>query len=931
MGKLTYTILIGGKNYSNNIRTNSSISEHLDESLDAGNIKIPQINKDLQIKAYSQFVLEIKDSDGTILRFTRLTDGTTQQVVSNNPLRYSLEIPLIENSRRIQYAIGRSLGLSKRVDDITTTIDDIVKKVSDNIPFRQEEFLESDRIIKIRQETSDKLQILAPEFYITQPSIWDANEQILKYVDGIPRTNEHNELQVDFFNDTKRFLGDLDSLKIQDKSRYQSTDGYSTEIDTRADNLTNDDLEVTYPSPNSFVTPRGSDVIMTDVDFLLDFPKDFYSLKKMISAFNAEYTYLDPITTLPVEVPAIDIELEITNSVYEKQAYDNLDVDGGGIFDFDFDPNEDYQSDSIYYTYRNNEVDGLDTVYGVFSTKQAIFTLLAKTFYDFVRSFFPDRNIVSVGINTSYQDLLFRINYVPIISARFRVSRRDLSLNDKNSQINSNQNDRIINVRNFVNSQNGVVRRIATDIIVFTKTHFKLNSLLEVQDVVEEYGKNYLITNREIFMHSDFVIAKYEASRNANRISQFISVDQEIRQWDIPNGENTLESEVVYNDFMELSYENYRSFYRLLFETTRDGITETVYESKFFVFGTGNVDVTFTNNGTLDVTRNLRPALSDAVGLDVNFDTLVNINDNEENFIIYKNTTSVFISLESFEDDSLLTQSGKNSYMNTFRGSSSKAETCIFESTYKNNDNNNERSNPLLMGFTASGAGNLLLFQSSFKSTTSAGKQMKLKNGKQVNQFIRYTNDFGEFDKFDFFISAGANDKLTIAEEIERAQLLPVVDPKEYDDVILIQNNTPMIYTKSGADIFKFNYQITTDSVSDYINEIFVGVHLSERNSLVSNELASSLKVWVSDEIYSEKDKFTAKGSISLGVTSVLSNVQELSIEIVDTSVLTGFNSWALARDNGDLYMAVNHQGDITKSKIYFNASRKKKRKIDKW
>ena len=94
----------------------------------------------------------------------------------------------------------------------------------------------------------------------------------------------------------------------------------------------------------------------------------------------------------------------------------------------------------------------------------------------------------------------------------------------------------------------GKINRIGNSELQLSNRETDISNLYNVGDYTDD---TYIITEKEVIFYKDYVYANYGLSRNFNKISSFIGVNSEIRQWEIGE-QNTLDRNLMYKEHIEI-------------------------------------------------------------------------------------------------------------------------------------------------------------------------------------------------------------------------------------------------------------------------------------------------------------------------------------------------------------------------------------------
>ena len=250
-----------------------------------------------------------------------------------------------------------------------------------------------------------------------------------------------------------------------------------------------------------------------------------------------------------------DLVLECSNRIFEENIYRIQDVDSKINATDRLDPDKFYQSNTLYYTYRQKNI-LLGNTTGVWDTTTSIeivarlqaFYMLQEDGYIGSTEDYDDYFVNFIDSNP-YDYFSYQTHYVPVPnSVRLSIDREDNSDVEYNSTIISNQQSRIVNFENFTNNLYGRVNRIGNSELQLSNREVSSTDLYNIGDYTDDL---YIITEKEIVFFRDYVYANYSLSKNYNMISKFIGVNSEIRQYEIAE-QDTLDRKIVYSEYIEV-------------------------------------------------------------------------------------------------------------------------------------------------------------------------------------------------------------------------------------------------------------------------------------------------------------------------------------------------------------------------------------------
>jgi hypothetical protein len=580
---MSYTINLIQKNNAGTITTTNISSkvlngfgfvEKLDESLDVGTMIVRGLTTSTP---YSMFdVIEMKYN--TTIIFSLRIGGDSVSLISKNPLLYEHTLSLVEHTKILERFIISGKTFTQPTSGTPRYyIYDVIENLINTTPLETSANLATTRLFTL-PSSGDLYDLItttpSPEFTFKDVTFREALNQVCGYIDGIPRlvrlTDGTLELSVDFVNELKELI--TSENVFIDKKVSQDIGLYGTNIESEALNLVNDALisesvEI-YPSENGFITARCDEYIFDFTKSFIPTPKRIYSIQKLFARIDLLILWPgatgDPARTYYndwINVDLAKIYSPITQGrVLENNSYKKLDVEDGVNSNARLDETNFYQSNTIYYNYREKNITHSNTI-GLWDIDTSLeYLLKIKVYEQLVDEGLTvggillsnyDLDELQITISGSVDDYLYQVHYTPIPnSMRLNIDRTDLSDVDKQSTILSNQQGRIVNLENFTNNLQGKINRIGnSELQLENRINTPLSSF--IYDIGDYTSDIYIVTVKEWIFFKDYVYMKYGLSKNYNMISKFIGVNSEIRQWEIGEN-NTLDRNLIYKEYVEI-------------------------------------------------------------------------------------------------------------------------------------------------------------------------------------------------------------------------------------------------------------------------------------------------------------------------------------------------------------------------------------------
>jgi|LGVF01.2.fsa_nt_gb hypothetical protein len=534
---------------TDDVDTGFSVVERLNEELDVGSMTIGFSERDTPYGMFDTIRILI---DGSLIYSMRI-GGDTVQLISKNPLIYKHELSLVEHTKILERVFISGKTFTQPIDGSTPlSMFDVVDRLRLIYPLELNNLVSTTRLFTIPSALETYLDdIVAPEFTFKDITLRQALNQVLTYVDGIARLNEDSELSIDFYND----LVDLISEETDILNRYkqQNIDFYATDMTIDALNVVSDDLvseaiEI-YPSKDAFITARSDDYIFDFLKSYIPTPKRVYSVKKIKMILDVVVTE-DGTTVWDYAVDGY-YEFDINEDrVLEYEKYKILDVTVTGTST----PDNYSQNNVLYYNYGKNNIIQSAT-YGLFGTGEVIENVMRIAMYeqmvaDGILSSSTPLNLIVFSWGLGYNDYQYQTHYVSNNkSLRFNVDREDLTDIDKKSTLSSNQQSRIVNLEALANNTSSKINRIGNSEL---SLEHRCSSVSDIKNIADYTSDLFILNQKEIVFFKDYFDNKYELTRDFNRISQFIGVNSELRQWEVAEAGRSLERDLLYKEFVEI-------------------------------------------------------------------------------------------------------------------------------------------------------------------------------------------------------------------------------------------------------------------------------------------------------------------------------------------------------------------------------------------
>ena len=155
-------------------------------------------------------------------------------------------------------------------------------------------------------------------------------------------------------------------------------------------------------------------------------------------------------------------------------------------------------------------------------------------------------------IDVDHNKLTYRIKYQKLYDSKITISKDKLNESSKlSSNIINNQNAKIISLKQIGMNLKSNVNRIGNTTTSITKRHTSLKDLYHIGDYTED---GYILTNSEYIYYNDLIVGKYSFTNNYSRINEYIGLNSQIRQYEIPNNNSCYERMISRTNYCNISY-----------------------------------------------------------------------------------------------------------------------------------------------------------------------------------------------------------------------------------------------------------------------------------------------------------------------------------------------------------------------------------------
>ena len=554
-----------------------------DEELDVGLIVIPISTRKKEYQRLDNITITVSQEGQTPITKYYIISQDEVEIVSKYPELYKHNIHLIERTKKLERFLCSTLTFTQPTDgSVRYTVLDALKRVRDTTPFEKTSLVSTTRIFNIPSSLDPLDDIELPQLFLKELTLREALNVVGTVINAIPRLEGNDELSFDYFNYVKSLLT---NIKTVEYGSSQDIDLYTTSIESYVRNAIMEDrpdqATTFFPSKTEYIHITGSTILETTEDVYFQTEFDISNLLNAYVIATVTFTHVVGVDEIPIETT---VEMPIKNFILEKKRYDLLTdefssatyITKRNAMCFEYGDNKIRNAFKSWQSYLGHTGSVYDAIC-LHATQrfegQHSYAGAGLSFKDIYGNTYNGMGgTIAWETYTVLQEAHIRVEYIPIIESRVKVEREDISTINKDTNLLSNQQDQTISLDYYLNNLNGIIQRSGNDNLTLHVTTTTLDDIIEMGDYfVDENGKDiYICEVSEITCFNDFVLGKYQFTKNFNRLSEFIGLNNEIRQYEIPVEGKTFERNLHYSEYVELDFEpnNEETIINLLGKTT---------------------------------------------------------------------------------------------------------------------------------------------------------------------------------------------------------------------------------------------------------------------------------------------------------------------------------------------------------------------------
>ena len=592
-------------NEANEIQLPLSLNFNIDGTLDNGMIQFKG-SYSKQIKPFTKCKIVINKIDATTKTFYFYTANATKKKIALYKNIYMHDVFLIEPTKILERYLLGARTFSEGSSFFTSNKELIELIIDTCYPKRVDDANKLN--ITLSTENNEAFDLKAKELFTNkQTTLFEALNEIGGRINAIPRMVDFETLTFQFRENKNDYLLTQSGVEIFSEKTKQDLDDYATSIQSHIPNVI--DLDSPMFNLNNILgySLRSESVRITQDTAILILDKPIYKIKSIKIAPTAE-------TEASVQTPsgnktlAIKNPVDITNYVFEKKQWEQLKYYESGLTTT--------QLSSVYYTQNTNKIEGFFGYHDnwLFRSGVTIQALLLRALkaadFDYI---YWGEDVIGVigfgGTNKPYLDLEYIVEYYPtdevIVNAykeRWETDERELNT------LVYNQSSNVINFNYYGENLQTTIKRIGNrQVEIYFKT--KNKNIPELTDKISFENEDYFISEIAVEYFRNFKKIKVVADKNFTRFNPDISLDSQIRLFNIPS-DNYINDRIIKTEsfiFLDKEFKYNKTYIDLninlkqsLMESFRtktgyfgDPLNNTVPHALIRTYGSGISEQTF--------------------------------------------------------------------------------------------------------------------------------------------------------------------------------------------------------------------------------------------------------------------------------------------------------------------------------------------------
>lgn len=460
-----------------------------------------------------------------------------------------------------QYSAYNNLVVHARlyVETYYYTLYDVLTKIQKSLRKMTNLYANSDIFtLPISGDFYNALQQPAPEFSLTQMNAYEAIDQVAKYLDGVITLSATNVLGIEYFHDLSNATA-FTSGKADQNSNI-SEDTYINGLISNYQNARAKDA-VWYPSANGYDMSKSNTVGVADTTTrVIKLPESIESIEKVlvIATFQS--------SVIGTSYDFANIEVDISDYVVEKSIYDLLPSTNSEFYGGDTSIKTNYNT--IYYEKGGNTIHIGQIVHTIVGDTYNLPRAIAAAVREQFAAGLTSGTITSISPSTPI-NLYYKILYRPSFSGRLKIEGQE---NKFAGEMLIEQSGGKVDLSKLGSSMFGLAVKLGQESKIIVQ-EFKTFATRARKGMVytDGDGDKWFANKVKTTIFPSYVSCEIEFSKNFNKLSQYIQVNQSKRFYEISN-ELTTTAEDNYCEYVYIGKGLASTYTGLLQRTCADNL-----------------------------------------------------------------------------------------------------------------------------------------------------------------------------------------------------------------------------------------------------------------------------------------------------------------------------------------------------------------------
>lgn len=372
--------------------------------------------------------------------------------------------------------------------------------------------------------------VKAPEFAFTKMTLWEAMLTVGGYIHAIPRLLPGKVIHFDKLGQNNKFEI---SEKYYIKNYTADIENYCTDLDTNVDNMIfNDDenvVSIVDPDPQMARTTRA-----TTEEYRIT--EDNCLIWTILPIYEVNHLWICDVDVSTTNTPDYQT-FDLKPYLYENAEYQALSSYGGS-----YPWSKNY---ALYYTQGTRNIQGLN----LRNQDTAIEAFKHYAIYNILHAITG----VSAEILSNHNNLtnmLFRVEYVPLISARLK-QRKPVWNKTKKSVLAYNQTENTVSGNHYGEKIKGAIAKLGNIEKTLTFATKKLSNIPPIGALIED---KYYVMSVSVEYLPEYMNVTCTLCEDYNKISEYIGLLSNRRYYEVSE-KQSVDRQIIMEDICLISHE----------------------------------------------------------------------------------------------------------------------------------------------------------------------------------------------------------------------------------------------------------------------------------------------------------------------------------------------------------------------------------------